>query len=59
MIHTLLFLLPEAGRIGLAAHGIELQAILDADKEGQIYSRSIDVSEKGVSKRVIISLQSG
>ncbi|HSD39005.1 MAG TPA: hypothetical protein VLC92_15945 [Rhodocyclaceae bacterium] len=49
-------LLPESAHVALASHGIKLREVAEARRNGAPYSASVAVSERGVNKRVVISL---
>jgi len=49
-------LLPQSALIALEKRGINLQEIADAKKQGISYSTTLDVREKGIDKRIVISL---
>ena len=48
--------LPRSALASLAGRGIDVTALLRARKRGVRYSSAIDVLEKGVLKRVVVSL---
>ncbi|WP_196259575.1 hypothetical protein [Pelagibacterium limicola] len=49
--------LPRAAISALAGQGIDIPAIAEARRKGNAYSRSFDVVERGISKRVFVSLE--
>lgn len=49
-------LLPTSAISELAGRGIDIQAILGANKLGTPYSSAIEVTEDGVQKTVVISV---
>jgi hypothetical protein len=55
-VNILTQLLPESATSELAGRGIDVQAILSAQKQGTHYSSSIEVTEDGVQKTVVISV---
>lgn len=50
------WLLPDSALTGLAAKGLDLQAIVAANRDGISYCKTIDVHERGADKRVVVSL---
>lgn len=49
-------LLPNAAQTELAAKGISLPAIDEARKNGQSYQTELTILERGIEKRVIVTL---
>lgn len=49
-------LLPESALISMARRGINLREILDANDRGIAYAVSIEVRERGINKKILISL---
>lgn len=49
-------LLPKSAIIALEKRGINLQAIADAKKQGTGYSTTLNVREKGIDKKIVMSL---
>ena len=49
-------LLPNAAQTELAAKGISLPAIDEARKNGQSYQAELTILERGIEKRVIVTL---
>jgi len=49
-------LLPNAAKIELAAKGISLPEIEEARKNGKSYQAELTVSERGIQKRVVVTL---
>jgi hypothetical protein len=56
LIDALSFILPQAGVSELLKHGIDLPAIELACKEDNTYSKTIEVKEGSVLKKIIISV---
>jgi hypothetical protein len=50
-------LLPEQAVGDLAHRGVDIKAILEAQKLGAPYSASVEVTEGGVQKTVVISVE--
>jgi len=50
-------ILPEAGVSELQKHGIDLPALERACREGQPYSRTIEVREGEVLKKVVLTVE--
>ncbi len=55
-VSVLTQLLPASAISELAGRGIDIDAILSAQKLGTTYSSSIEVTEDGVQKTVVISV---
>ena len=49
-------LLPESALSSLANNGINVREIMEAKHKGIAYMASVDVCERGVSKKVVVSL---
>lgn len=49
-------LLPGSALSSLATKGIDVQEIMDAKLKGVAYKRTVNVRERGVSKKVVVSL---
>ncbi|CAB3665268.1 MAG: hypothetical protein J0I68_00835 [Achromobacter sp.] len=49
-------MLPESGHSKLMAQGINLRAMAQAKRSGTAYSTSFSVRERGISKRIVVSL---
>ena len=49
-------LLPESALYSLAKSGINVRAILEAKDKGVTYTASVDVCERGINKKVVVSL---
>ncbi|MEQ9947589.1 hypothetical protein [Pectobacterium aroidearum] len=58
-VNILAQLLPASAMSELADRGIDIPAILGANKLGTPYSSSIEVVEDGVQKTVVISVTAG
>ncbi len=56
LIRIVQTLLPQSAIIALEKRGINLQAIADAKKQGVSYSTTLNVREKGIDKKIVISL---
>jgi hypothetical protein len=56
-LNVLTQLLPESAINELAGRGIDIQAILRAQKLGTLYSSSVEVTENRVKKTVVISVE--
>jgi hypothetical protein len=56
-LNTLTQLLPEPAMSALVGRGIDIQAILGAQKLGTPYSSSVEITEAGVQKTVVISVE--
>jgi hypothetical protein len=56
-LNVLTQLLPESAISALVGRGIDIQAILDAQKLGIPYSSSVEITEEGVQKTVLISVE--
>jgi hypothetical protein len=57
LLDALSFILPQAGVSELQKHGIDLPALELAHKNGTPYTKTIEVREGSVLKRIIISLE--
>ena len=55
-VNVLTQLLPASAISELADRGVDVQAILSAQKSGTPYSSSVEVTEGGVQKTVVISV---
>ncbi len=49
-------LVPKQARNALAAQGVELQALIDAARSGQLKGSILDVTEHASNERVVISI---
>jgi len=56
LVDMLSFILPQSGIGELQKHGIDLPAIETACKTGTAYSKTIEVEEGSVLKKVIITV---
>lgn len=56
-LDVLALLLPQAGVSELQKHGIDLPALERACREGEAYSRTIEVREGDVLKKVILTVE--
>jgi hypothetical protein len=56
-VNVLAKFVPESAMSELADRGIDIQAILSAQNLGLIYSSSVEVTEGGVHKTVVISVE--
>ncbi len=54
MVNTIL---PMAALSELKKHGIELGDIVKAYKQGKSYNKTINATENGISKRIVISYE--
>lgn len=57
LVDVLSFILPQSGIDELQKHGIDLPALKRACKEDTTYSKTIEVKEGSVLKKVIISVE--
>ena len=57
LVDVLSFILPQSGVSELQKHGIDLPALELACKEDKTYSKTIEVKEGSVLKKVIISIE--
>ena len=57
LVDALTFILPQAGVSELQKHGIDLPALELACKADKTYSKTIEVKEGSVLKKVIISVE--
>jgi len=56
LVDLLSFILPKSGVSELQQHGIDLPALVRACKDGTKYTRTIEVKEETIDKKVIISI---
>jgi len=57
LVDALSFILPQAGVSELQKHGIDLPALEQARRTNTPYTKTIEVKEGGVPKKLIISLE--